>query len=175
MAFCTQCGTQIDDNAAVCPSCGARQEKNNTAGTNGNNGFNAGFTPPPVADGNVMGNDFTFQYDPYDVQQNKAMAVLAYIGLLFLIPLLAAPNSPYARFHTNQGLVLFLTDVVGGIIVGILSVILAFIPVLGVILIALISGAYSIGLLVLLIIGIVNAATGKAKELPIVGKIRLIK
>ena len=172
MAFCTQCGAQIDDNAVICPSCGA---KTNNANTNANNNFNAGFTPPPSPNGNAMGNDFTFQYDPYDVQQNKAMAVLSYIGLLFLIPLLAAPNSPYARFHTNQGLILFITDAVGGIIVGILSAILGLIPILGAILVVLITGAYGIGIFVLLVMGIVNAATGKAKELPIVGKFRLIK
>ena len=42
--------------------------------------------------------------DPNDVQSNKVMAILAYFGILFLIPLLAAKESAYARYHTNQGL-----------------------------------------------------------------------
>lgn len=175
MAFCTQCGAQIDDNAVICPSCGAQQEKPNIANANADNNFNAGFTPPPSPNGNVMGDDFTFQYDPNDVQQNKVLSVFAYIGILFLIPLLAAPNSPYARFHTNQGLVLFLADVIGGIAVGILTAILIWIPIVGVILVGLISAVYGIGVFVLIILGIVNAATGKAKELPLLGKIRIIK
>lgn len=170
MAFCTQCGKQLDDNAVICPSCGAQRE-NNTA----NNNFNSGFTPPPSPNGNVMGDDFTFQYDPYDIQQNKVMAVLAYIWILFLVPLLAAPNSPYARFHANQGLVLFLADIAGGIVVGILSAILIWIPFVGVILTGLISTVYGICTFILMIMGIVNAATGKAKELPIIGKIKIIK
>ena len=35
--------------------------------------------------------------DPNDVQSNKVMAILAYFGILFLIPLLAAKESAYAR------------------------------------------------------------------------------
>ncbi|MCI8603967.1 MAG: zinc-ribbon domain-containing protein [Ruminiclostridium sp.] len=146
MAVCSKCGAQIPDNTGVCPSCGAPQENgaNQQAYVNG---------------GNYM--------DPNDVQQNKVMAVLAYIGILFLVPLLAAPNSQYARFHTNQGLVLFLFDIV----VGILTAVLAFIPFIGLI----VSSLLGLGVFVLMILGIVNAATGKANELPLIGKIRIIK
>lgn len=146
MAVCSKCGAQIPDNTGVCPSCGAPQENgaNQQAYVNG---------------GNYM--------DPNDVQQNKVMAVLAYIGILFLVPLLAAPNSQYARFHTNQGLVLFLFDIV----VGILIAVLAFIPFIGLI----VSSLLGLGVFVLMILGIVNAATGKANELPLIGKIRIIK
>lgn len=146
MAVCSKCGAQIPDNTGVCPSCGAPQENgaNQQAYVNG---------------GNYM--------DPNDVQQNKVMAVLAYIDILFLVPLLAAPNSQYARFHTNQGLVLFLFDIV----VGILTAVLAFIPFIGLI----VSSVLGLGVFVLMILGIVNAATGKANELPLIGKIRIIK
>ncbi len=146
MAVCSKCGAQIPDNTGVCPSCGAPQENgaNQQAYVNG---------------GNYM--------DPNDVQQNKVMAVLAYIGILFLVPLLAAPNSQYARFHTNQGLVLFLFDIV----VGILTAVLAFIPFIGLI----VSSVLGLGVFVLIILGIVNAATGKANQLPLIGKIRIIK
>lgn len=146
MAVCSKCGAQIPDNTGVCPSCGTPQENgaNQQAYVNG---------------GNYM--------DPNDVQQNKVMAVLAYIGILFLVPLLAAPNSQYARFHTNQGLVLFLFDIV----VGILTAVLAFIPFIGLI----VSSLLGLGVFVLMILGIVNAATGKANELPLIGKIRIIK
>lgn len=95
------------------------------------------------------------------------MAVLAYIGILFLIPLLAAPNSKYARFHANQGLVLFIVDIA----VGIVSTILLFIPIVG----AIIGGLLGLAIFIFLIMGIVNAASGKAKELPLIGKIRILK
>lgn len=105
--------------------------------------------------------------DPNDIQQNKGMAVLAYFGFLFLVPLLAAPNSPYARFHTNQGLVLFIFDAIVGVVCGILG----RIPIAG----AIISSVLGLAVLVLLILGVVNAATGKASELPIIGGIKIIK
>ncbi|MBR3753942.1 MAG: hypothetical protein IKK49_02415 [Clostridia bacterium] len=89
------------------------------------------------------------------------MALLAYI--IFLIPLLAAKDSKFARFHTNQGLVLFIG--------AILSSVITVIPIIGWI-IAPIAG---LAITVLAIIGIVNALGGKAKELPIIGKFKILK
>ena len=36
--------------------------------------------------------DNTSEFDQEDINQNKVMAVLAYIGILVLVPLLVAPN-----------------------------------------------------------------------------------
>ena len=181
MAFCTQCGAPIDDKAVICPSCGAQQASSaanagtsNNFNANANNNPGANFVPPPSS-GNVMGDDFTQQFDPNDIQQNKVLSIFAYIGILFLIPLLAAPNSQFSRFHANQGLVLFLADIAFGIVIGVLTVILIWIPVFGSIVVGLISAVVYIGLLILMVLGIVNAATGKAKELPLIGKIKIIK
>ncbi len=101
--------------------------------------------------------------DTQDIEQNKVYAILAYIGILFLVPLLAAKDSPYAKFHTNQGLVLFLFSIALGVI--------GPIPVLG--WIAAVAG--SIIAFVFMIIGIVNAAQGECKPLPLIGEIELIK
>ena len=89
------------------------------------------------------------------------MGVLAYI--LFFIPLLAAKDSPFARFHANQGLVLFLG--------GIASSILMVIPILG----WLLAPVVSIIIMVLSVIGIINALNGRAKVLPIIGKFKILK
>lgn len=155
MAFCTKCGATIDDNATVCPSCGAPQQ------ASANNTY---VNPAPVS---MDGGDYTASMDPNDIASNKGMAVLAYFGFLFLVPMLAAPNSQYARFHVNQGLVLFIADIIYGVI----AVVLGLIPVVG----GILSGVLSLLILVLVVMGIVNAATGKAKELPIIGKIRILK
>lgn len=56
----------------------------------------------------------------------------------------------------------------------VLGFILRFIPIFGSIAIFLL-GLVNIIFLVLAIIGIVNAVNGKAKELPIIGKYRVIK
>ena len=99
--------------------------------------------------------DTTGDYDSSDIEENKIFAILAYIGILWLVGLLAAKDSKFARFHVNQGIVLFI------------AALLSVIPIIGWI--------WSMVVFVFAIIGIVNAATGKAKELPLIGGIRIIK
>ena len=53
-------------------------------------------------------SDTTTQFDPRDIEQNKLMAILAYLGILVIIPILAAKESKFARFHSNQGLILLI-------------------------------------------------------------------
>ena len=167
MAFCNKCGNQLPDGANNCPFCGAptgnaQQNTQNTQNTqNAQNFVN-----------NMMNTaDTTSQFDPQDINDNKGMSVLAYIGILFLIPLLACPNSRFARYHTNQGLVLFLLELA----ICVVTSIFAFIPVIGPIIGGLISAVGGIFTLVLMILGIINAAQGQAKELPLIGKITLLK
>lgn len=118
-----------------------------------------------------MSNDFndfmntpddTGMYDTQDIQTNKVWAALSYVGILFILPLLVnGGQSRYAKYHANQGFILFLTNIV----VGIASAILGKIPVLG----AILSALLSLASLALMIIGIINAANGKAKQLPLIG------
>ncbi len=102
-----------------------------------------------------------------DVDQNKALAIIGYIfPFLFFVPLITdAKNSHYAKFHANQQLNLLLAI----IIVNIAGTI---IPVLGWFLILPIG---TIILIVLAIMGIVNAAKGETKPLPITGGFTLIR
>ncbi len=113
-------------------------------------------------------------FDANDVAQNKVMGILAYLGFLFLVPLFAAKNSPYARFHANQGLVLFIFEFAYGIVTAILSAILIWIPVVGWILITVLS-LLSLVFVVLAILGIVNACSGEPKKLPVIGGITILK
>lgn len=119
--------------------------------------------------------DTTAEFDPADIASNKAMAILSYFGLLVLIPLLAAKNSRFARFHANQGLIMLIAGVVGTIAQRVLGLVLKYIPYIGGVLAGLIGFAISAVLLVLAVLGIINAAQGKAKELPVIGKFRLLK
>ena len=99
-------------------------------------------------------------YDSRDIEDHKVMAILAYIWILFLVPLLAAKDSPYARYHAYQGVTLFVCWVA--------------VQVLGWILPYNLSGLAtiaSLGLLVLAVIGILNAFNGRAKPLPVIGKL----
>lgn len=101
-------------------------------------------------------------YTPEDIEKNKTMAGLAY--LLFFLPLIACPESRYAKFHANQALLLLITGIVGNVILGI-------IPVIGWMLMPI----FGIGVLILGIMGLVNGFGGKAKQLPLIGKFTILK
>ncbi len=171
MKFCSKCGTQLADDARFCTNCGAQT---NAADAGAGAGYH---TNPGAANAtaNVMHmEDHTAEYDMADIRQNKVMAVLSYIGILVLIPIFAAPHSRYARFHANQGLVLFLGEIAAMIVVAILGAIAGAIFFLFGILFTLLGFFLSIAFIILSIMGIVNAATDKAKELPIIGKIKIL-
>jgi len=117
----------------------------------------------------VMRNakDYTAEIDAEDAEKNRVFAILAYIGPLFLVPLLAAGNSKFARFHAGQGLTFFLYCV----IIYIVSFIFSFLGLLQ----FLISFIGSIIGFLFFVLGVYNAATGKAIELPYIGKFKIIK
>ncbi|TVX95323.1 DUF4870 domain-containing protein [Cohnella terricola] len=97
-----------------------------------------------------------------DIQQNKGMAILAYI--LFFVPLLAAKESAFAQYHAKQGLNLFLLALASNIVLGI-------IPIIGWILVPF-ANLFVLGLV---IIGIMAAANGQEKPLPLIGKYQILK
>ncbi len=180
MAFCSKCGTQLNEGQKFCPSCGApveapvkeqteaREQQAQPADTAAKNDFTA-----KIAGLNNTA-DTTSEYDAQDIQNNKAMAILAYLSWLVLIPLFAAKESKFARFHCNQGLVLAITEIIYVIAYEILSAVILAISWRLVFLVSII-GIVGIVFAVVSIIGIVNAANGKAKELPIIGKIKILK
>lgn len=96
-------------------------------------------------------------------ETNKGLCASAY--LMFFIPLLADSQNDDYKFHANQGLTLLIFS----LIIYFLGVI---IPVIGWVIILPIGIVVN---LILFIIGIINALNGKNKELPVIGKIQLIK
>ena len=124
---------------------------------------------PPPASGPVSASMYdtasatAYGPNPADVEKNKVFAILAYLGILFIVPLLAAKESPFAMYHANQGLVLFLVAIALGIV--------TMIPILG-----WIVGAVGwIAHIVFMIMGIINASNGQMKPLPLIGGISILK
>ena len=115
---------------------------------------------PPAAPGS----------DAEDIEKNRAFAIIAYLWILFIVGLIAAPNSKFAKFHGNQGLVLFLASIIAS--VG--SMVIGFIPFVDMTLV-LVMPLLWVGWLVLTILGIINAAGGQCKPLPLIGHFQLIK
>ncbi len=169
MAFCGKCGTKIEDGVKFCPSCG-------NAMVVGEQQVQQTVQKDYAAKLQNLNNtaDTTAEFDKQDIEQNKIMGVFAYLSWLVLIPIFAAPKSKFARFHANQGLVLAITEIVWWIAQIILTVIIYAISYkLG--FITKILGLANIAFFVMTIIGILNAINGKAKELPVIGKIRILK
>lgn len=112
-------------------------------------------------------------FDDEDIKQNKTMAGLAYI--LFFLPLIVCKDSKFGRFHANQGLLLLILSVVGYIVISVITTVLATITWRLFGFISLLYSLYGLFILAVAIYGLVNGINGKVKELPIIGKYRIIK
>ncbi len=92
------------------------------------------------------------------IETGKLWAVIAYLWILFIIPLLVAKDNKFALYHAKQGLVLFVCSLV--------VMVISAIPIIGWVL-GLLG---TIALLILFIIGIVNVLSDKYAPLPLIGK-----
>ncbi len=99
-------------------------------------------------------NDEKIKGDSKDIEENKSIAAVGYIWILCFIPLLLKRDSKFAQFHAKQALVLFIVEVIVGFIV--------WVPFIGWIL--------GLAVLVLAIMGILQALQGNYWEMPLIGQ-----
>ena len=107
---------------------------------------------------NVCYAFITMDQQPTNLQDDKVIAALGYIGILCLLPLLLKKNSPFAQHHGKQGLVITIAWVllwIGNII-----------PVLG----QIVWFVGSIALLILVVMGMMKAMAGETWVMPYLGK-----
>jgi len=97
-----------------------------------------------------------------NIKDDNIIAAIGYIFILCLVPLLLKKDSQFAQFHGKQGLVLTVVAVIAWI----LSMILWFIPVIG----WLINLVMFITIIVLAVLGILNALKGEYWEMPVLGE-----
>jgi len=96
----------------------------------------------------------------HSTQHNTGLAVVAYI--LFFVPLLTdAKNDPFVKFHVKQGFMVFLLGVASYALMFVFMV-LPFLMILTYVL--------HIAVVVLAIMGILNALHGKQEQLPLIGQ-----
>ncbi len=162
MEVCRKCGSKIWPGVRSCPACGAatgfsdkqpaQEEKPGSGGMAGSPG----------------------RFDSADIAQNKAMAVFAYLGILVVFPLFMAKDSGFARYHAGQGLVLLLASAAYSIAYSVLAGLLLSVSWEFYFVLRLIRLA-GLAFPALAVFGIMNALSGKAAELPVIGKIRLLR
>ena len=170
MAYCENCGKQLEESVKFCTSCGASYQTNDEENSTSENLNESQVT-----------TDHTSDFSKTDIEANKGPALLSYFGLLVLVPIFVAKHSPYARYHANQGLVLFVGMLVWGIIDGVVTALLRALlgNALGLWEIYSLCGTalniVYVGFSVLAVIGIINVLNERAKELPIIGKYKLLR
>ena len=89
-------------------------------------------------------------------KNDKVMAILAYI-IFFLPWILVKDRTAFLNFHINQGLILFIIALSGSIALNIIPFLIFIAPL------------WSLATLLLMIIGILNAAHMRTKPLPLIG------
>ena len=159
MNICSNCNAQLDERMVLCPYCGAKEIKQ-VAGTQTNANI-----------GQPMGTISQDALEQKDIEDNKAMAILAYF--FFPIPLLTAKESTFARFHTNQVIVIFIISTILGIVFTPLAILSITAPPL-LILILIVGSIMGVGISILSIMGFIDAIRGTMKPLPIIGKIKIL-
>ena len=165
MMFCAHCGAQMEEGIHYCPSCGRAVAQ-------------AGVGRPDdarVAFENLSNTpDTTGDYTPAEIENGKGMACLSYLGILVLIPFIAEKGNRFVRYHACQGLVLFLVEIAYWVAMQIVSASLLAISwrLVSVTMILSLAGFV---FLALSICGLVNVFQGRAKELPLIGKINLFR
>ena len=105
----------------------------------------------------------------------KLFSILAYFPLLWLVGMFVEPekNDPFVRFHANQGLALIIANA-AVYFLSFLSGALCSVSWVFIILL-LPCMLLNMACIALAVLGIINAIRGKAKELPVIGKIKLLR
>lgn len=196
MNSCPKCGSYIPDGKILCPACGRvkigvtksardsiHSERARTMERirDAHNEVKRDAWLSPGENNPYQGHTYEQHksHDPrsqdyYKPKYEKSMGTLpevnqriicaaAYFGFFFFLPLVLLPNSREGKFHANQGLILFIFNMICSIlgssisaVFGGLCDIITVLPTL------------------LMVYGAVNAYRGNMRELPFIGKIRLI-
>jgi uncharacterized membrane protein len=125
----------------------------------------------PVDLASMLGTPESLQVTPEDADQHRVFGILAYISFFCLVPIIVAKDSPYAKYHANQGLVLFLAELATFLVTGAL----VFLPFGLGLLVYYVHLALLLVFVGLAIYGIINAAAGKCVPLPVIGGVKLLK
>jgi len=97
-----------------------------------------------------MTNKTTTNLKDPDIEANKTLATLSYAWILCLVPLLGRRDSKFAQFHAKQGLVLFVIEIIAGLIF--------WVPLFGQLLM--------LALAVVAVMGIIKALNGEWWKIP---------
>ncbi|MBD3379322.1 MAG: hypothetical protein GF408_02550 [Candidatus Omnitrophica bacterium] len=93
-----------------------------------------------------------------NASNENVYAILAYLWILCLVPILMKKEDPFVKFHARQGLMLFIVEVGFGII-GIIPLLGTFVSLIGTLVCAILS-----------LVGIVQVLMGNKWKMPIINE-----
>lgn len=196
MKKCPKCNNDVKTTDKFCSTCGEslkqskkgkkkeEEVKETKSSINTDEIFNK------IGDGfeKLLDTDDTSKdYTKKDIEENKGLALVSYIGPFVFIPYFCGKDSAYVKYHSKQGMNLFIVWVMYIVVYSLLSLIKVTKKctlIMGQIIscdevtpwwVTFPMGIIGFALFALSVIGIVYTVMGKAKKLPLIGKINIIK
>lgn len=186
---CPKCNSDVKTTDKFCSSCGEslkkkkKEKKENKI--NQDEIFNKiGDNLEKILDT----EDTTKDYSKKDVNDNKGLALLSYLGPFALIPYFYNKNSKYVKYHAIQGMNLLIIWIIFSIVSGLLYTIKytkSCEHYLGGVITNCVKvtpwfikfplDIISLILFAISILGVIYAITGQAKKLPLVDKVTIFK
>ena len=139
MAFCSACGAQTPEGTKLCPACSSKAPAGQSA--------SGGLTD------NVAG----------------LLAYITFIPAIIFLVMEPYNKNKFIRFHSFQCLFFTVAVIALEIALMIVGVVLAFIPVIGHILLALLWPVIGLGIFILWIVLMLKAYQGQMFKLPVIG------
>ena len=190
MAVCPKCGKDIKTKAKFCPECGTSLGKKSTKEEKDlkEEVKDVGEALKGEVEKILDTEDSTKEFTKKDAKDNLGMALLSYLFFLALIPYFMEKDSKFVKYHAKQGMNLLVVWVAYWVVRGALSIFkfsretcLTQYKITCVTIkstpwfISVPMDIISLGIFALAVVGIVYVAQGKAKELPLVNKIKIFK
>ena len=104
-----------------------------------------------------------------DIASGRILAAVAYLPALCFVGLFAAPDNRFVGFHARQGLLLFLSEIVGAVVISLFDASLGAIPVVGFLVGAILKFVLWFGFLGATVYGVIKGANGEAARIPYLG------
>lgn len=98
--------------------------------------------------------------NPANIGEGKTCAILSYllVGIIWYFADEKMKENNFTKFHVKQGMVLLITSLAGNLLLGMTIILAWLIPF------------YNLAIIVLIVLGIINANNGQKKALPFIGR-----